>query len=201
MTIQEDELGMPIFHPENDVKATRKYFEDRVNQKQRFFHSHEEKLRYMLDNQYWVTDVFEHYDKSDVIDLFNRAFSKKFRFQSFMAANTFYEKYALWSRDGETLLERYEDRLVLLSLFFGNGDIDKAHQFLELLINQEYQPATPTFLNVGRYSGGEMISCFLLEMGDSLNDINMINSTGRQLSKVGAVCPTISVRHVPKVRA
>ena len=30
-----------------------------------------------------------------------------------------------------------------------------------------------------------MISCFLLEVEDSLNGINMANSTGRQLSKAG----------------
>ena len=53
------------------------------------------------------------------------------------------------------------------------------------MIRQEYQPATPTFLNAGRKRRGEMVSCFLLEVGDSLNDINMMNSTVRQLSKIG----------------
>lgn len=35
------------------------------------------------------------------------------------------------------------------------------------------------------HKAGELISCFLLETDDSLNDINMMNSTARQLSKIG----------------
>lgn len=32
---------------------------------------------------------------------------------------------------------------------------------------------------------GELVSCFLLEVDDSLNSINFIDSTAKQLSKIG----------------
>ncbi|MDU0851400.1 MAG: ribonucleotide-diphosphate reductase subunit alpha, partial [Staphylococcus epidermidis] len=52
-------------------------------------------------------------------------------------------------------------------------------------VEQRYQPATPTFLNAGRARRGELVSCFLLEVDDSLNSINFIDSTAKQLSKIG----------------
>ena len=52
------------------------------------------------------------------------------------------------------------------------------------MVEQRYQPATPTFLNAGR-ARGELVSCFLLEVDDSLNSINFIDSTAKQLSKIG----------------
>ena len=53
------------------------------------------------------------------------------------------------------------------------------------MVEQRYQPATPTFLNAGRARRGELVSCFLLEVDDSLNSINFIDSTAKQLSKIG----------------
>lgn len=53
------------------------------------------------------------------------------------------------------------------------------------MIKQEYQPATPTFMNTGKSRGGEMVSCFLLESDDSLNSINYNLNTMGQLSKIG----------------
>ncbi|PAE09699.1 ribonucleotide-diphosphate reductase subunit alpha, partial [Niallia circulans] len=43
----------------------------------------------------------------------------------------------------------------------------------------------PTFLNAGRSRRGEMVSCFLLEMDDSLNSIFHNINTAGQLSKIG----------------
>lgn len=53
------------------------------------------------------------------------------------------------------------------------------------MINQEYQPSTPTFLNAGRKRRGELVSCFLLEVNDSLNDISRAIDISMQLSKLG----------------
>ena len=36
------------------------------------------------------------------------------------------------------------------------------------MVEQRYQPATPTFLNAGRARRGELVSCFLLEVDDKL---------------------------------
>lgn len=57
--------------------------------------------------------------------------------------------------------------------------------YVEAIIKQRYQPATPTFLNAGKSRRGEMVSCFLLEVGDNLNSINFNIGTSMQLSKIG----------------
>lgn len=185
MVVQENDLGLPEVDQTYDKLATKKYFEDYVNPKLYYTLSIKEKVDYMVSKGYWSEDLFNQYSDEEIERIFERAYSHNFRFKSFMAANTFYDNYAMWSNDKTTILEKYEDRVSLIAMFFGDGDLDKALEFVDLIINQEYQPATPTFLNIGRKRGGEMISCFLLEVEDSLNGINMANSTGRQLSKAG----------------
>ena len=91
----------------------------------------------------------------------------------------------LKTNDKKEYLETYEDRIVCVALYLGQGNIDKAIELGISMIEQRYQPATPTFLNAGRSRGGKMISCFLLSMDDSLNSINYVLNTCAQLSKVG----------------
>ena len=42
--------------------------------------------------------------------LYEKAYDYHFRFPSFMSASKFYDSYAMKSRDGEEILEKYEDR-------------------------------------------------------------------------------------------
>lgn len=102
-----------------------------------------------------------------------------------MSAFKFYNDYALKTNDKTKILERYEDRVSIVALFFANGDAEKAKEFTSLMMKQEYQPSTPTFLNAGRKRRGEMVSCFLLEVNDSLNDISRAVDISMQLSKLG----------------
>src|SRR3546814_20938361 len=96
--------------------------------------------------------------------------SKKFRFASFMSAFKFFQSYALRDDSGEKFLERYEDGVAAVSLFLArHGGVDEALEYAALLINQEYQPATPTFLNAGQKRYGELVSCFSAEFGHNLN--------------------------------
>ena len=71
-----------------------------------------------------------------------------------------------------------------MSLYLGRGDVAKAKQFASMIVKQNYQPATPTFLNAGR-SRREEKWCLvsLLEMDDSLNSIGFNINTAMQLSK------------------
>lgn len=170
---------------EKDREAVRAYFIEYVNQNTVYFHNLREKLDYLVDNFYYDNSIISQYDFEDIKSVYKRAYAEKFRFPSFMSAYKFYNDYALKTNDGERILERYEDRVAINALFFAKGDAKKALQFVELLITQQYQPATPTFLNAGRARRGELVSCFLLEVGDSLNDINMAESTAKQLSKLG----------------
>lgn len=168
-----------------DNEATRKYFREHINQNMVWFHDLEEKIDYLLDNNYYSHELLGKYSFEEVKQVFKIAYSYKFRFQSFMAAQKFYDTYALKTHDGSKFLERYEDRLSMVALFFGDGDLEEAIIQIKLLITQQYQPATPTMLNAGLFNAGELVSCFLLETEDSLNGINMMNSTARQLSKLG----------------
>ncbi|WP_298833789.1 class 1b ribonucleoside-diphosphate reductase subunit alpha [uncultured Planococcus sp.] len=168
-----------------DAAAANSYFLDYVNQNTVFFHSLREKLDYLLENDYYEADVLDRYTFDEIKAVYQAAYSYKFRFQSFMSAFKFYNDYALKTNDGAKILERYEDRVAIVALFFGNGDAAKALDYAGLMMRQEFQPATPTFLNAGRQRRGELVSCFLLEVGDSLNDINMAESTAKQLSKIG----------------
>ena len=173
------------FQFEKDEEAVRAYFIDYVNQNTVFFHDLREKLGYLRDKDYYETEFLDAYTFEEIKAVYKTAYAAKFRFPSFMSAFKFYNDYALKTNDRKKILERYEDRIACCALYFGKGDGQKAIEFAKLMIHQEYQPATPTFLNAGRKRRGEMVSCFLLEVGDSLNDINMMNSTVRQLSKIG----------------
>ncbi|KYC79955.1 Ribonucleotide reductase [Bacillus licheniformis] len=173
------------FQFEKDAEAVRSYFIDYVNQNTVFFHDLREKIDYLIENDYYEREVFEPYTFDEIKAVYKAAYAKKFRFPSFMSAFKFYNDYALKTNDKKKILERYEDRIAICALFFAKGDAAKAIEFAEMMIRQEYQPATPTFLNVGRKRRGELVSCFLLEVGDSLNDISRAVDMAMQLSKLG----------------
>lgn len=181
--MKTDENGQLQF--DKDKEAVKAFFVDYVNMNMAWFHDLEEKINYLVENDYYEEDLIFKYSMKDIKKIFKRAYSYKFRFPSYMSAQKFYEQYALKTYDGEHFLERYEDRMSIVAMFFANGDTQSAINYVDLLMTQQYVPATPTILNAGIKKGGEMVSCFLLETGDSLNDINMMNSTARQLSKLG----------------
>lgn len=183
--IQRASSGELQFNAVKDVEAARAYFLEYVNQNTVFFHSLREKIDYLVENDYYDAELIAKYSFEEIKSVYKRAYAEKFRFQSYMSAFKFYNDYALKTNDGAKILERYEDRVSINALFFANGDSEKALEYVDALIKQEFQPATPTFLNAGRARRGELVSCFLLEVGDSLNDINMAESTGKQLSKIG----------------
>ena len=180
--MQRDKDGFLQY--EKDKEATRSYFLDYINEHMRFFHNLREKIDYLIENDYYERELFDQYTFEELQEVYEYAFSFKFRFPSFMGAYKFYEDYALKTNDKKRILERYEDRVVVNALFFAKGDVEKAKEYVETII-YDYQPATPTFMNVGRKRRGELVSCFETEVGDSLNDINMAESTAKQLSKVG----------------
>lgn len=173
------------FKLEKDKEATKDYFLNNINLNTVFFHTLKEKLDYLVENDYYEQEPIEKYSFKDLKKLYKYVYNKKFRFESFMAAQMFYERYALRTNDGKRILERYEDRIVANAIVLGNGDIEKAFDYAKMLINQEYQPATPTFMNLLKKRGGNYVSCFLLEVDDSLNDLNAVEGYAKQLSKLG----------------
>ena len=173
------------FQFDKDKEAVHSYFVDYINQNTVFFHDLKEKIDYLIKNDYYEEEFLSRYTFEEIKEVFKEAYAKKFRFPSFMSAFKFYNDYALKTNDKKKILERYEDRISIVALFFANGDKEKAKEFVRMMINQEYQPSTPTFLNAGRKRRGELVSCFLLEVNDSLNDISRAIDISMQLSKLG----------------
>ena len=169
---------------EKDKDAVYSYFVDYVNKNTVFFHNLKEKMKYLIKNNYYI-DFYEMYSHDEIKEIFKLVYDKKFRFASFMSASKFYQSYALMDDSGEKFLERYEDRISITALYLAQGNVEKAREYATMMINQEYQPATPTFLNSGKKRSGELVSCFLDEMGDSLSDIGYIFDSSMKLSSIG----------------
>ncbi|KMK75336.1 class 1b ribonucleoside-diphosphate reductase subunit alpha [Alkalihalobacillus pseudalcaliphilus] len=170
---------------DKDREAVKAYFLEYVNPNTVFFHSLSEKLDYLIENDYIKEEFLNKYDRQFVKQLFKSIYNKKFRFRSFMGAYKFYSQYAMKTDDGQRFLERYEDRLAFNALSIADGDEELAMDLAEELIHQRYQPATPTFLNIGKKRAGEMVSCFLLTVSDDMNSIGRSINSALQLSKLG----------------
>ena len=179
----QDENGQYQYH--KDIEATRSYFVDHVNKNMQFFHDLEEKMEYLLQNDYYDRETFSKYTFSQIKEINKIVYGEKFRFKSFMSAFKFYNNYALKTNDGKRFLERYEDRIVANALFLADGNYTLAKRIARQLIKQNFQPATPTFLNAGRSRAGRLVSCFLLQMPDSTEGIMYVNEACAQLSRFG----------------
>ncbi|TYP95905.1 ribonucleoside-diphosphate reductase alpha chain [Sphingobacterium allocomposti] len=168
-----------------DKEAVRAYFLEYVNKNTVFFYTLKEKIDYLIENNYYI-NFYEWFTFEQMEEVYNFVYAKKFRFQSFMAAFKFFQSYALRDDSGEKFLERYEDRVVAVALFLARQEgVQKAIEYAEIMINQEYQPATPTFLNAGKKRSGELVSCFLDEIGDNLNGIGYAVDSAMKLSSIG----------------
>ena len=168
-----------------DREAARAYFLDHVNQNTVFFHSLEEKLDYLVENEYYEKEILDQYDPEFVKDAFKYAYSFKYRFEAFMGAYKFYTSYALKTFDGDRYLERFEDRVVMNALTLGAGNKEMVMSLIEEIISGRFQPATPTFLNAGKKQRGEFVSCFLLRIEDNMESISRAINSSLQLSKRG----------------
>ena len=178
---QKDSDG--FFKLEEDKKAIIKY-QEYINENSLYFDNYIDKLEYLINNGYYI-NILELYNYEDILMIYNLLKDYQFEFKSFMAISKFYDNYALKSYDKKYYLETIEERILICSLYLAKGDIKFAKDLALTMIKQEYQPATPTFLNSGKKQSGELISCFLLEIDDSLNSINYNLSTAMQLSKIG----------------
>jgi ribonucleoside-diphosphate reductase alpha chain len=170
---------------DKDKAAARAYFLDHVNQNTVFFHSLEEKIDYLLENDYYEKEVIDQYSFDFIKQLFKQAYGHKFRFPTFVGAYKFYTQYALKTFDGERYLERFEDRVCMNALMLAQGDEEFAKSLVEEIISGRFQPATPTFLNAGKKQRGEYVSCFLLRVEDNMESIARAVTSSLQLSKRG----------------
>ncbi|MDG3013127.1 class 1b ribonucleoside-diphosphate reductase subunit alpha [Corynebacteriales bacterium D3-21] len=170
---------------EKDREAANQYFLQHVNQNTVFFHNLDEKLDYLIQENYYEREVLDQYTRNFVKSLIDFAYSKKFRFPTFLGAFKYYTSYTLKTFDGKRYLERFEERVCMVALTLAAGDEALAMQLVEEIISGRFQPATPTFLNSGKKQRGEPVSCFLLRIEDNMESIGRSINSALQLSKRG----------------
>ena len=170
---------------EKDKEALQSYIKENIQFKLRKFKDIDERLNYLIENGYYDENVINNYSRKYINNLYKYIKEANFNFKSYMSANKFYESYALKSNDESEILEDYEEKVLIVSLALGNGNEELAYNLADKLIKQEFQPATPTFLNAGRKRAGEMVSCFLLSVEDSTEGISYAISSANHLSKIG----------------
>ncbi|WP_040693939.1 class 1b ribonucleoside-diphosphate reductase subunit alpha [Nocardia vinacea] len=170
---------------DKDREAAHQYFLQHVNQNTVFFHNLDEKLDYLVDENYYEAEVLEQYSRAFIKTLFKQAYAKKFRFPTFLGAFKYYTSYTLKTFDGKRYLERFEDRVCMVALTLAAGDEVLAGKLVDEIIDGRFQPATPTFLNSGKKQRGEPVSCFLLRIEDNMESIGRSINSALQLSKRG----------------
>ena len=170
---------------DKDREAAHQYFLQHVNQNTVFFHNLDEKLDYLVEENYYEAEVLEQYSRPFIKTLFQQAYAKKFRFPTFLGAFKYYTSYTLKTFDGKRYLERFEDRVCMVALTLAAGDEVLAGKLVDEIIDGRFQPATPTFLNSGKKQRGEPVSCFLLRIEDNMESIGRSINSALQLSKRG----------------
>lgn len=180
---------IPLYY---DGEALTDYLKNEIEPHTMHFSSLKERLQYLIQEDYVDEEVVGLYrGESGEIDsdflegLYQKIKEHDFTFKSFMGAYKFYNQYALKTDDSKTYLESFEDRVFLNALYLGNGDQNLATKIAEEMITQRYQPATPTFLNAGKKRRGEMVSCFLIDLDDSMLSIGRGVNSALQLSRLG----------------
>lgn len=179
--MQRNDKG--FYQLEKDLEAVIE-FQKEVDSNLMKFDNPISRIVWLVENGYYE-DFTKQYSVSDIEEVIEMVYSYDFKFQSYMAITKFYQSYALKTKDKSNYLERYEDRIVAVALHLGQGDFKFAYDLAKAMIEQRFQPATPTFQASGLVNAGEMVSCFLLEMDDTLNSIMYNISTAAQLSKIG----------------
>lgn len=172
-----------FFDLEKDQEALAVYLEE-IHDFTIHFDTPLERLHFLVEQDFYY-NLFEEYTELDLLEIIKYAENIPFQFASYMSASKFFKDYALKTNDKKQYLEDYKQHVIIVALYLAKGDKEKAKSLVSAMIEQRYQPATPTFLNAGRARRGELVSCFLLEVDDSLNSINYIDSTAKQLSKIG----------------
>ncbi|MFI9509789.1 class 1b ribonucleoside-diphosphate reductase subunit alpha [Nocardia sp. NPDC052566] len=170
---------------DKDREAAHQYFLQHVNQNTVFFHNLDEKLDYLVKENYYEAEVLEQYSREYIKRLFQQAYAHKFRFPTFLGAFKYYTSYTLKTFDGKRYLERFEDRVCMVALTLAAGDEVLASKLVDEIIDGRFQPATPTFLNSGKKQRGEPVSCFLLRIEDNMESIGRSINSALQLSKRG----------------
>lgn len=170
---------------DKDEEAQRQYMRTHIEPNTKQFASTADRLHYLIDNLYYQRQVFDKYS-SDFLDrIYEHAANAGFEFETFLGAFKFFTSYALKSFDGKEYLEDFPQRCVAVALELADGDEESAMKYTDEIISGRFQPATPTFLNLGKAQRGEPVSCFLVRIEDNMESISRGLNAALQLSKRG----------------
>ncbi|ETF12657.1 ribonucleotide-diphosphate reductase subunit alpha [Lactiplantibacillus plantarum 4_3] len=181
-------LNIPVngqIQVNRDKEALQDYLKTEIEPRTLNFDSIPSYLNYLVTNQYIDEEILNQYTQGFVEKIFLMVRQQNFHFRSFMGAYKFYAQYAMRTNDGKKFLEGFNDRVVFNALYLGHGSEKLAQMVADEIIHQRYQPATPTFLNSSRKRRGQMVSCFLLDVGDSMLSIGRVINSALQLSRIG----------------
>ncbi len=170
---------------DRDREATRQYFLQHVIPNSVAFSSVAERLQFLVSEGYYEAAVLNAYPFDFVTALFEQAYARRFRFQTFLGAWKFYTSYTLKTFDGKRYLEGFTERVCMTALTLAKGDQLLATALMDEMLSGRFQPATPTFLNCGKQQRGELVSCFLLRIEDNMESIGRVVNSALQLSRRG----------------
>src|SRR5690606_6978157 len=71
---------------QKDREAAKSYFLNEVNRRTQFFHSLDEKLDYLVENNYYEKEFLEKYTREQIQTIYDIAYAAKFRFPTYMGA-------------------------------------------------------------------------------------------------------------------
>ena len=170
---------------DKDHQAEREYINNHVLPNTIHFDSTQNRLDQLITGGYYDKSVFAQYDTDFLNRFYQQADASGFEFDTFLGAYNFYRSYALKTFDGEHYLENFPQRAAAVALTLADGDTASAEAYFEEIISGRFQPATPTFLNLGKAQRGEAVSCFLVRIEDNMESISRGINAALQLSKRG----------------
>ncbi|MBW3082228.1 class 1b ribonucleoside-diphosphate reductase subunit alpha [Bifidobacterium phasiani] len=170
---------------DKDKAAEREYVNGHVAAHTIAFPSTAQRLDYLIRNRYYDGEVFARYTPEFLDAFYAHVESSGFEFGTFLGAFKFYSSYALKTFDGTRYLEDFPQRAAAVALELADGDEAMATRIADEIIAGRFQPATPTFLNLGKAQRGEAVSCFLIRIEDNMESISRGINAALQLSKRG----------------
>lgn len=157
---------------DKDKAAEREYVTGHVATNSKRFASTAERLEYLISNQYYNPAVFNQYSAEFLDRIYEHVESAGFEFGTFLGAFKFYTSYALKTFDGRLYLEDFPQRCAAVALELAAGNEQQAIEYADEMLAGRFQPATPTFLNLGKAQRGEPVSCFLVRIEDNMESIS-----------------------------
>lgn len=184
--------GRQQYQLDKDRLAVQTYMDHYVkphSEKMEEFDSFYDLLTYLVENKYYSKSLIDQYSESFINSLHSELSDFDFEFKSFIGAHKFYKQYALMSRESDSnnpqFLEDVVSKAVVVSLYLADGDEEFARELAHQIMTGKFQPATPTYLNAGRYDSGLLVSCYLLLTSDNMESIAQTVTRSLQLSKRG----------------